>query len=406
MSNLRSILGVGKVKKRKSATARPRASPAPAPTSSWASSLPRTKNATASGKKTAPATRNNDDGDDDYFHDRLDDVGLVQALATDMTLRDVVQAIRYTRNCMFDEIPQTGAGMNGTKIADVLNYRKALPPAATMGHVQALLSSPTAAEREAAELERAGVIRRVVVPRRGGIGDVLVLGAELEAMVKGSASLDEATKDAFLGWLKANPTGRVMPRNVDGLAAKQTDGLVRAGFLTAQHNGLDAGAKFTRPEDRSTMISLDTIAGAASGSLAAVGGAGAIHAAGGTGAGWGGYGGVAQTGLWLAVPGNGIFLKLISAALEHLESLLERAQFRELPETDLRERWEGGIVGDREAALAKKTRGEFVGVLPGRTKKWREFNGLSFTWVLHEAVGAGLVEVFETRSVGRGVRLL
>ncbi len=154
------------------------------------------------------------------------------------------------------------------------------------------------------------------------------------------------------------------------------------------------------------MISLDTIASAASGSLAAIGGADAIHAAGGTGAGGGGHGGDSQTSLSVAVPGAGSFLKLISAALDHLGSLLEKARFREMLETDLRERWDGGIVGERDAALAKKARGEFVGVLPGRTKKWRDFNGLTFAWVLHEAVGAGLVEVFETRSVGRGIRLL
>ena len=83
-----------------------------------------------------------------------------------------------------------------------------------------------------------------------------------------------------------------------------------------------------------------------------------------------------------------------------------RTEYREMTEDDLREKWDGGIAGDREAALAKKARGEFVGILPGRTKKWRDFSGLSFDWILQEAVGAGLVEMFETHSVGRGVRLL
>jgi hypothetical protein len=108
----------------------------------------------------------------------------------------------------------------------------------------------------------------------------------------------------------------------------------------------------------------------------------------------------------VAVPGSGVFLKLVSAALEHLCELLRKTQYREMPEADLREKWDGGIVGDSEVALAKKARGEFTGVMPGRTKKWKEFQGLAFNWVLQEAVGAGLVEVFETRSVGRGVRLV
>ena len=51
-------------------------------------------------------------------------------------------------------------------------------------------------------------------------------------------------------------------------------------------------------------------------------------------------------------------------------------------------------------------RGEYFGVLPGRTKKWKEFYGLSFDWLLAEAVSTALVELFETGSVGRGVRLV
>jgi hypothetical protein len=43
-------------------------------------------------------------------------------------------------------------------------------------------------------------------------------------------------------------------------------------------------------------------------------------------------------------------------------------------------------------------------VLPGRTRKWKDFHGLKFEWVLAECLGAGLVEVFETGSVGLGVR--
>ncbi|GJC80123.1 hypothetical protein ColLi_02961 [Colletotrichum liriopes] len=76
-----------------------------------------------------------------------------------------------------------------------------------------------------------------------------------------------------------------------------------------------------------------------------------------------------------------------------------------MPVSMLRERWEGGVARD-EARLARRARGEFAGVLPGRTKRWKEFYGLEFHWVLEEAMGAGHVEVFETRSVGRGVRLL
>ena len=74
----------------------------------------------------------------------------------------------------------------------------------------------------------------------------------------------------------------------------------------------------------------------------------------------------------------------------------------------LRERWDGGIAADggTGADPGKRARGEFVGMLPSRTKKWRTFWGLGFEWVLAEAMGAGLVECFETGSVGRGIRIV
>lgn len=72
----------------------------------------------------------------------------------------------------------------------------------------------------------------------------------------------------------------------------------------------------------------------------------------------------------------------------------------------LRDRWDGGIPGSDEQTKAKKARKEFTGVLPGRTKKWKQFYGLRFEWILEECVGAGLVECFDTGSVGLGVRVL
>ena len=64
--------------------------------------------------------------------------------------------------------------------------------------------------------------------------------------------------------------------------------------------------------------------------------------------------------------------------LEYLVDLLRKTQYRELSEVDLRENWDGGAVGDGEMVLAKKSKGEFTGVVPGRTKKWKEFQGLAF----------------------------
>lgn len=55
-------------------------------------------------------------------------------------------------------------------------------------------------------------------------------------------------------------------------------------------------------------------------------------------------------------------------------------------------------VNGREGGFADRL------LLPARTKKWKSFWGMRFEWVLAECMGAGLVEVFETGSVGLGVR--
>ena len=82
-----------------------------------------------------------------------------------------------------------------------------------------------------------------------------------------------------------------------------------------------------------------------------------------------------------------------------------KSKFREISVYQLRERWDGGISGENPAAKAKNYRGEFVGILPSCTRKWKHFNGLSFDYTLAECLGAGLVELFDTGSVGRAVRI-
>ncbi|ROW01699.1 hypothetical protein VSDG_01980 [Cytospora chrysosperma] len=385
--------------------------------SSWSDSLPRTKAGPSSARhaKTSRKDEDDEDKDEDFFQDRLDDLGLVQALAADLTLRDVPQAMRYSREHMFTPVPgQTGSlGMSSTRVAEVLNARRNLPPVVTTAHLQALLRSPTAVERETAELVRAGVLRKVVVLRRGrdgGVGEFLVASSDLQEMVTRSAALEDGTKAVFLQWLKDNPAKMKVSAGDGGLEPAQIDQLVRGGFSATSH-GFDAGSVtsvFARPEDRGTSISLETVSRAAAGSVDAVGGEGAVHASGGSGGGRAGGRGLQPGGaeISLAVPGQGAYLKLVSAALSQLTGILGKSVFKEMPENLLRERWDGGVANGSKQHAGKRERREFVGVLPGRTKKWKDFYGMAFDWVLHEAVGAGLVEVFVTGSVGRGIRLL
>ncbi|KAI1341494.1 serine-threonine protein kinase 19-domain-containing protein [Xylariaceae sp. FL0016] len=413
--SLRKILGgSSRVKKTSKSSA------AKAQSARWAAALPRSKPGAASSRPTAkreepaPFPEDQDDEDADLFADKLDDVGLVRALATDLNLRDTAQALRYIRSRMFCPIPEKAAGMNSVRIAELLNYRKNLPPIVTVSHIQTLLTSPSAVEREVAELARSGFLRRIVVAKRGDIGDTVMLASDYEDMVTGSAILDGETKAAFLGHLKETPGAQSVSRTA--LREKTIAQLVRAGFLTAHHTGLVHHGTmshkmntYLRPEDKGTLTSLETVSQAAAGSLGAVGGSGALLEAGGSGGRTGttAYVDTGDTELKLAVPGNGSSLKLLSAALDHLVGLLQKSPTREAAEHALRDRWDGGIAREEvRRYAAKRGRGEFASVLPGQTRKWRQFYGLDFSWVLQEAVGSGLVEVFETRSVGRGVRLI
>ncbi|KAI0855416.1 serine-threonine protein kinase 19-domain-containing protein [Xylaria cubensis] len=422
--SLRSILGgSGRVKKkskssstlssRPTATRSPSSSSSASPSSSsWASSLPRRKPGVGVGAKTA---KNKGGKDDDLFgDDKLDDFGLVTALATDLRLRDTPQAIQYIRSRMFAPVPETAAGMTSTRIAEILNYRRKLPPIVSIAHVQALLSSPSAVEREVAELARRGFLRRIVVPRRGVVGEFVMLASDYEASLKKTAALSDNARENLLNFLASNPDTQVLRRGA--LKSSEIQELVHAGFLTAHHTGgvVSHGAisgtmrSYARPEDKITLTSLETVSRQAAGSVGTVGGEGALHNAGGSGGGSLSVMALTNspsTEYRLAVPGAGSLLKLVSTALDHLMSLLGKSKFREGPESVLRELWDGGIVKIDEPST-RRARGDFAGVLPGQTRKWRQFYGLTFDWVLQEAVGAGLVEVFETRSVGRGVRAL
>ena len=368
------------------------------------SSLPRRKPVQRSTSKPEKPHDGGDDDDDDLFGDRLDDVGLVKALATDLVLRDVAQAILYIRRKMWSPIPAERTGMNSTRIAEVLNFRASLPAIVTVSHVQALLNSPTTVEREIAELIRGGAIRKIIVGGRGSMGEALILVKDLDEMIAES-SLDTGLKEKFTALLHDRPTALKVPRSQ--LTPDEAKALMHAGFLTSSTPTWTSTDIFSRPGDgmHGTLTSLSSISKAASGSLAAVGGEGAVHAAGGSG---GGARALATaTGDYsLALPTTGSFLKLLANARAHLMSLLSKSTFREAPETLLNQRWDGGIAADHGGGAGKRNRGEFAGVLPGRTRKWKQFYGISFEWILGECVGAGLAEVFDTGSIGRGIRAI
>ncbi len=343
---------------------------------------------------------------EDFFGDKLDDIGLVVTLATDLSLRDVAQITRFANTQMFDSLPERG-GFNSTKIAEILTFRRSLPAFATIAHVHALSRSPTVTEREIFELMKANVLRKIVIPGRGtggsALGEGLVLVKDLEVMLERSDGVDSGIKQRFLDHLRAHPLTSGVA--VTAFSSTELSSLKRAGFLTSSASSASSYVLDEGPRIASTSIS--TISRAASGSLAAIGGEGAVMEA-----------GVSPSLrracsqsdglsiLQLALPSMGPYLGLLTTARTHLVSLIRKSSFREIPLYLLRERWDGGTSKGDAAAQAKRSRGESSGVLPARTKKWKRFSGLCFEWVLAECVGSGMLELFETGSVGRAVRIL
>lgn len=156
------------------------------------SNHPRKKISPQVAKKSSAAVLNNE-----LFESQLEDHGLITVLATDLRLRDVAQFLRYISENMFDAIPER-AGLGSVRIAEVLNYRKNLPPIITTAHVHALSRSPTSTEREIAALIQAGIVRKISIPGRGigvaAIGESLVMMDRWVQLVRETVSLPDEVK--------------------------------------------------------------------------------------------------------------------------------------------------------------------------------------------------------------------
>lgn len=112
------------------------------------------------------------------------------------------------------------------------------------------------------------------------------------------------------------------------------------------------------------------------------------------------------TAMSLSLPNTGPYIRLLDAGRSHLMTLLKKSESHEVPMYLLKDRWDGSVETSSSFFAAKRARGESTGVLPGKTKKWKDLCGMNFRWALEEALGAGLIELFETGSVGPGVRRL
>jgi Serine-threonine protein kinase 19 len=330
----------------------------------------------------------------------LPDLGGSQYLTESVKLDGVLQAMQHAKESMFEELPAR-AGMNSTRIAEVLNLRRSLPPLVSVAHVHTVLQAPTKVEREIVSLVQTGQLRRLIVPGRGnnaaGLGDCLVLADDLHGLVQAS-ELEQSLKglsfffflflfintrlteylDRFLHTLDHMANTSAIPSLA--FSREESVALVRAGFLvTASSLSQDAVNLTSLRAYPSTNDDINTRLNSPQSRAPA---------------------------FFLSLPNTGPYLRLLGSARSHLLALLKQSKYHEAPLYLLRDRWDGAVESTRSFSMAKRARGEFSGVLPGRTKKWKEFNGMSFRWILEEALGAGLMEIFATGSVGPGVRCL
>lgn len=364
----------------------------------------------SNAQRTKPGSRTNSFVDKE---ERLEDNGgLVPSLAPPNVPQGLISLIRFALS-PFEDVPERGAGMNSERTSETLRFRGGIPPIVSIAHLLALSKSPTETERALAKGVAMGKFRKITIPGRGkggsAVGEGVVVAEDWKERLHRETALSEELREKYIALMESNPTSPTA--SVASLTREEVRMLVSTGFLTnpaALSNGVDLSS-------RSTGISLAAISkagsSAPSGSLAAVGGYGAINDSGGGGSALSAaaqprssLSGIQNT-MTFSLPSTGSYLKLLTEARTHLLFLLKQIspRHREATLDLLREKWDGNVANDA-ISNAKRSRGEWYGVLPGKTKRWRDFYGLEFAWILAECVGSGLIELFDTGSVGIAAR--
>ena len=343
------------------------------------------------------------DGGDDEDH-TLAGPGKVVTVIQKDAIGDVLSALAYARSTMFDGLPER-AGMNSVRIADVLNFQKNLPAVVSLAHIHALRPASSKTERDVQTLLSNNQVRRIKLVGRGnevsGLSELLITTEQYAAAARRCGLAGEIVS-AFLDALRANPKVYALPPS--SLSRSHVDALTQYGFLVSPSI---QGSRASSMSSGATIVAPATISRSASGSQAAVGGEAAFEILGGVNGARRSSAAVG-TEYVLSVPGIAAYLKLLDGSRSHFLHLLRQfSKHRQAPVYLLKERWNGSVdSNENQVSVAKRARGEFSNVLPVKTMKWKALNGLSFDWILEECLGAGLVELFETYSVGLGVRAL
>ncbi|EFE44501.1 hypothetical protein TRV_00770 [Trichophyton verrucosum HKI 0517] len=326
------------------------------------------------------STSSSTTGGDVLFDEALPDLGPSRAITESIAISSVTQAIQHIQSTMFSAIPERRSGMNSTRIAQIMAFRKSLPPIVSVAHVHVLLDDPTKVEREIVQLVDSAVVRRLLVTGRGdgtyGLGDCLVLLDDWEKLVRNSTSLDDVLKGEILPSFLSDIYSCIMSnscidRFIEALRKETKSPAVPAGFFSAEETAALVRSGFlvtASSHSKSGYINVGRSTTSPSANRA-------VHSSSERG-----------STMILSLPNMGPYLRLLGSARTQILDTLRKSRYSEAPLYLIRDRWDGSIELSSRVSIAKHIRGEFAGVLPGRTNKWKQLHGLNFQWALEEAL--------------------
>ncbi|KAK7206671.1 serine-threonine protein kinase 19 [Myxozyma melibiosi] len=211
-------------------------------------------------------------------------------------LSDIHFGINASLLQMWDAIPERGTRLNGDGIADLLRFRKTIPPIVMVSHLHALFPhNPTFIDRELQRVVEAGKIRRINVNMNAG--DMVIESKYYFRILRDRktavAAEDESAAEIFEKFEKL-------------LRQKPAVTAITSDFL----------AEFQISEEAGIRHLLNT------GFLVLAGAPGVYQ---------------------ISVPNVGSFLKIVFRTRKWVVNLLQKTKFGEMVEKVIRERWEAGV---------------------------------------------------------------
>ncbi|KAK6521416.1 hypothetical protein TWF506_001634 [Arthrobotrys conoides] len=326
----------------------------------------------------------------------------------------VLEGMTYILSHQFTPLPPTltGLGISRDLLAEILNYRKSFPLVVPLPHLHSVLLSPTETEREITSLVADGTLRRVTI-KTGNMTslDGVISTDDFLKSIASSSALDVEMKDAFLSLFVNNPSLTTItsdPTAENTLPKETIMALLSAGFLTI--NSIDAftsssvdittltptsAMTYIAPipeKDHSHISTLSSLSSISSNNRDASKSSSSKPSKSKS----------AFIEYVITPPSLGLLTNLYSGTKSHLLDILRHCPHRQATIEFVREKWDGG-VSKNKGSVRKKKDGEVK--FEGRTRKWREYKGVSVEWVLGGLLGGGVIEGFG-KGWGRGVKVV